>query len=123
MFGQQADIVCPVLQWREPKHQTLQPEIQIFPEPAFGHASLEITIGRRHYADIDGRRGRCADPIEGFFLEHAKQLALMFQAQVADLVEEERAMMRQLEVPTPIHRRAGEAAAHMAEQFALEELR
>ena len=48
--------------------------------------------------------------------EHAKQLGLERRRHVADLVEEERAAVGQLEPSLAVGRGAGERAAHVAEQ-------
>ena len=63
-----------------------------------------------------------AHALEGALLQHAQQLDLQLQGQVAHLVEEERAARGQLEAPLAVAHRAGEGAAHVAEQLALEQL-
>src|SRR5207253_9748208 len=53
----------------------------------------------------------------------AQQLALLVGAQLADLVEEDRAAVGLLEVAPAIRHRAREGALDVAEELALEELR
>ncbi len=55
-------------------------------------------------------------------LQHAQQLALQFQRDLADLVEEQRAAVGELEAADAVAHRAGEGAPDMAEEFALEQL-
>jgi len=64
---------------------------------------------------------RGSEALEGAFLEHAQQLGLQVEREVADLVEEERAPMRQLESSLPRGHRAGECAARVTEQLALDQ--
>ena len=52
---------------------------------------------------------------------HAVYRRLHRQRDLADLVEEKRAAVGQLEAPGFVARRAGEGAFHMAEKLALEE--
>ena len=65
------------------------------------------------------------DPPTGLhhlLLQHAQHLGLRLQAHVADLVEEDRAAVRQLELAAAVGHGAGERAAHVAEQLALDQL-
>jgi hypothetical protein len=55
-------------------------------------------------------------------LEDAKQLHLQVHGDVPHLVEEERAVVRRLEAAYPIAHSAGERAADVAEELALEQL-
>ena len=54
-------------------------------------------------------------------LEHAQQLRLGGRPHLADLVEEERALVRQLELAELLRVRVGERAALVAEELALEQ--
>ena len=63
-----------------------------------------------------------AHPLEGLLLQDAQHLGLGLEAHVADLVEEERAAVGQLELAAPPRDRAGEGAALVAEQLGLDQL-
>ena len=76
---------------------------------------------RGDHADVDLDRVRVADALELALLEHAQQLRLQRRAHRPDLVEEERALVRLLEAALPGADRAGERAAHVAEQLGLEQ--
>ena len=54
-------------------------------------------------------------------LQHAQQLRLQLERDVADLVEKQRAAVRQLEAADPLRDRAGERAALVAEELALQQ--
>src|SRR5205814_710489 len=56
------------------------------------------------------------------FLNRSQQLRLQVETQVADLVEEERSVRRELELAELLAVRAGERASFMAEERALREL-
>ena len=69
------------------------------------------------------RAGRAlADPLEAPLLEDAEELDLEVERHVAHLVEEDRPPLRHVEAPDPVADGAGEGAAHVAEELALEEL-
>ena len=65
---------------------------------------------------------RAAEPLELALLQHAQELRLRGQAHLADLVEEQHAARRQLDLPGLGLLRAGERAALVAEQLRLEQL-
>ena len=62
-----------------------------------------------------------ADALELALLEHAQQLGLGLEGHLADLVEEERAAVGQLEAADASVDGAGERALLVAEQLALDE--
>ena len=64
---------------------------------------------------------QAADPGKFALLEHAQQLGLQFQRQIANLVEEQRARAGYLELARAPLGRAGERAALMAEQLAFDQ--
>ena len=73
------------------------------------------------HVDADGLAA--ADPLELPLLQDAQQLDLRLERQLADLVEEQRPAVRQLEPPlAPLHG-AGEGALLVTEQLALDQPR
>ena len=72
---------------------------------------------------VDLARLRRPDALELAFLQHAQQLGLHVGGQVADLVEEQRAAVGQLEAALARRHRAGERAALVPEQLALDQRR
>ena len=61
-----------------------------------------------------------ADAPDLALLEHAQQLGLDAERQLADLVEEDGAAVRRLEEALAVAIGAGEGAAHVAEQLGLD---
>ena len=84
---------------------------------------LEVAVRRGDDPHVDPDRLRAADALELLLLEHAQELRLQVERQVADLVQEERAAVGQLEAPDPPRDGAGERAPLVAEQLALEQRR
>ena len=89
--------------------------------PCVDHRA-QIAVGRGDPAHVDLERARAADALEAALLEHAQQLGLQLGLELADLVEEERAAVGQLEPAALALGRAGERALLVAEQLALEQL-
>ena len=73
-------------------------------------------------AHVDADRLVAADALELLLLQRAQELRLRLERHVADLVEEERAAVGGLELALAARDRAGERAALVAEELALDQL-
>ena len=93
------EVVAPLSQWRQREHDGAQAEVEVIPKTPFARSLREMLVGRRQNAYVDGARFRPTDPADLFVLQHAQQLGLETEGQVADLVEEQRARVRHLEQP------------------------
>ncbi len=94
---------------------------EVLAEGAARDLGLEILVGREEDARADVDLVGAADAGELPALEHAEELRLQREVELADLVEEERAVAGGLEVAHLPARRAGEGAALVPEELALEE--
>ena len=79
-------------------------------------------MGGADDARVDRDRLAPADPLDHPLLQEAQQLDLQRQRDVADLVEEQRAAMGQLDLALGRLDRAGEGALLVAEQLAFEQV-
>src|SRR5262245_36549331 len=70
---------------------------QILAERSVGDGFLEIPMSRCDDPDVHVNRLRAAEPLDHPLLQHAQQLHLDLRRELADLVEEERRMIGQLE--------------------------
>ena len=82
----------------------------------------EILVGRGEHAHVDVDHVLAADADDLAGLQRAEHLGLRGEIHVADLVEEERAAVGLLEEAALPRLRAGERAALVAEELALDEL-
>src|SRR6185503_19428660 len=80
---------------RDRKH--VEAVIQIAAKSSFSHFFSEVAIGRGDDSHVDVDGPRTAETFDLSFLQHAQQLGLHFERQLADLVEENRAAIGQLE--------------------------
>src|SRR5262245_66468165 len=86
----------------------IQAVIEVAPELLLLDHACQVAIGRSDQTDVDADGARAAQPFELLFLEHPQELRLQFEGDVANLVEEKRATMRQLEAPDLLRNCAGE---------------
>ena len=120
---QQRDVAAPLAQARQRDRKDVQAIVEIAPEAAVPHLLGQVAVGRGDDADVDVDRARTAEALDLPLLQHAQQLRLQLERQLADLVEEHGAAVRQLEAADLAGVRAGEGAALVAEQLALDQRR
>ena len=118
---QQRDVVGALAQRRQRDLEDGEPVVEIGAEPAAVDVGAQVAVGRGDHANVDGDARRAADPLHGPALEHAQELRLQIEIEVADLVEEHRAAAGALERADPLAIRSGERAALMPEQLAREQ--
>ena len=83
---------------------------------------LEIAVGRGDDAHVDAHVLAAAEPREHAVLQHLQQLGLQRRAHLADLVEEHRPVVGELELAGLVLDGAGERAALETEELGLEQL-
>ena len=101
----------------------IQPVEQVFPEPALPDLFLQVPVGGRYdpHIDLDGLWA--AQPFEFSVLDDPKQLGLKFHRHLADLVEEQGAVVGKFEAPHLPFMGAGECALFPPEELAFDEVR
>src|SRR5207237_816133 len=116
------NVVGTLAQRRNVDREDVETEQQILPELALHRGFCEILVGRRDHAYVHRDRLLTAESLDHARLEHAQQLRLGLRPQVAHLVEEQRAAIRELEPPHAPLRGAGERAALVAEHLRFDEV-
>ena len=107
VIREQQHVGLPLAQRRDEDREDVQAVEQVLAEGAGGNRVLEVGVGRGDEADVDLDRLDAADPLELALLQHAQQLDLGGEVDVADLVEKERAAVGPLEaalLPAPPRR-------------------
>ena len=118
------NIFLPIAQRRHRDVHDVQAKIQIVAEFSLGHEPLQIFVRGRDQAHIRAQSLIAADALEGALLaDHAQQFYLRARVDLADFIEKNCAAVRLLEPSDAPLVRAGERAALVPEQFALEQLR
>ena len=111
VLRQRGNVLDPLAQRRDRDRKDVEAIVQIAPERSVLDHVLEIAVRGGHDPHVDALGPRAAEAFELALLQHAQQLGLHFHRDVADLVEEQRAAVRQLESARPARRRARERAA------------
>src|SRR5262249_14103705 len=95
---------------------------EVFAEGALRDELLQIAVRRGDEADVDAHRLDAADALELALLQRAQEPPPHLDGGLAELDAEERAAVRELEAPRFAAHGAGERAALVAEELALDEL-
>src|SRR5690606_27563267 len=94
---------------------------EVLAKALLGDRLLEILVRRRDDPDVDVDRLVVPEPPDLAFLDGPQQLRLERRRRLGDLVEEERPAVRLLEEALARADGAGERAAHVTEELALEQ--
>src|SRR3990172_6759000 len=94
---------------------------EVFAEFAFLDHFGKVAVSGANQADIDGEAGVAAEALDAAFLQNAEKLGLQGEAQVADLVQEERSAIRGLEAAPTCDQRAGKGPALVAEELVFDQ--
>ncbi len=124
MPHQPRDVFRALPQRRQDEREDVEAVVEVFAEGRLrrlGDHSREVAVRGRHEADVHANRPRAAQPLELLLLQNAEQLGLEFRRDVADLVEEQCPLVRQLKAAHLLADGAGEGALLVAEQLALQE--
>ncbi len=95
--------------------------VQVLAKAARLDLVAQIAVRRAHDADVDLHRGMTPDADHLLSLEHPQELRLQVRAQLAELVDEDGAAARRLEVAHAPLLRAGEGTLLVTEQQRLRE--
>src|SRR5262245_36898018 len=121
VVDEQREVVLALAQRRQRDLDHVEPVVEVFAEARRRDFLLEASVGRRDDAHVGPLVLRASDPPERLLLDHAQQLDLERERDVADLVEEQRALVGELEEALLVVERPGERAAHVAEELRLEQ--
>ncbi len=115
MPHERRDVVRTLAKRRYRERDDVEPEVQILPERAVGNRAREILVRGREDANIDADRLAATDSLDLARLDRPQKLRLRLGAEVADLVEQQRTTVGQLEASDPTLGRSGERTALVTE--------
>ena len=122
MGHQRGQILQPLPQRRQLDREDVEPEIEVLPEVPSCDLVAQLPVGGRDHPHVDLASCLGADALQLAGLQRPQQLGLRLRAQVADLVEEERPSVGQLEPAQPPLGGAGERAPLVAEHLRLDQV-
>ena len=91
-------------QRRDVQREHGEPVVEVGAEAAAVHLALEVAVGGGDDAHVDACARSRADALDLALLQRAQQLRLQRERQLADLVEEQRAAVGDLELAGAIAR-------------------
>ncbi len=121
--SEERDVLAPLGEGRQPDLDAAQPVVEILAQaPLFDHDS-RFAIRRRDEANTHPLGLLRPDRPHLAVVDHAQELRLEAQVEGLELVEKEHALVRLAQQPAAVAVGAGERAAPVAEELALEEIR
>src|SRR5207249_4982525 len=117
------DVGTTLAQRRDRDRKHVQPVEEVGTEAPRPHRFLEIAIRRGDHPHVYPKRPARPYRFELLLLQHTKKLHLRLEGQLADLVEEDRAAIGELEAADAALQGTGEGTLHMSEQLALDQTR
>ena len=121
-LGDDEHVVAAIAQRRQEQVHDVEAVVEILAEAARADLVLEDAVRRGDDADVDLLGLAVADAVDDALLQRAEELHLEVQRELADLVEEERALVGDLELARARRDGARERALHVAEELALDEV-
>ena len=121
VLDEERDVLRPLAQWRHVDLDHGDAVVEVLAEPGSLDLLSQILVRGGDHPDVGLDVPVGADPAELAGLERAQDLDLGRRAHLADLVQEQGALVRRLEEPVLESVRARERAALVAEELALEE--
>ena len=97
VLGEQRDVVRTLAQRRHRQRDGVDAEVEIAAQRAVRQRQVEIDVGGAHQPEVRGDGAGAADRPELALLQDAQQLGLQRRLHLADLVEEQRAAVRELD--------------------------
>src|ERR1051325_10468770 len=122
MEHQELDVLAPRSQRREPEGGYIEAVEKVEAELVFLGHRIEIAMGRGHDSHVDLDGFDAAEPLELPVLEQSEQLRLEGGAELADFVQEECALVGELDAARLSRDRARKSALLVPKELALEEV-
>ena len=123
MGRQGRDVGRAFAQRRQPDRKDRQAIPQVLAEPTVADHFRHIAVGRGHDPDVNVQLPFSAHALERAVLEDPQQPDLGGRGELAAFVEKKRAAVGPLEPPLPRADRTGEAAALVAEELRVDQVR
>ena len=120
MIGEDFDIPRALAERGDLDGENIEAVVEILAKFAFLNRFEKVAVRGGKDADIDFDGFISPDAFEFPLLEDAEELGLEGEGDLTDLVEQNRAAIRQLEAAIPLIGRAGEGAFFVAEEFAFD---
>ncbi len=118
---QRGQVFLVIAQRRQLNVEDIQAIEKIIAQVSLGDRLLGNFVGRGQHANIDGGFALAAQAAQLAVFQHAQQLGLRGNRHLADLVQQQRAALSQLEAADAAFQRAGERALFVSEDLAFDQ--
>jgi hypothetical protein len=118
--GEERDVLAVLAQRRSADAAHVEAVQEVGAEAAGAYLGREVAVGGREDAHVHVRGPVGADRLDLALLQHAQELGLHVQRQLADLVQEQARPVGHAELARARAGRAGEGALLVAEELALD---
>src|SRR6266542_2606464 len=108
VLDERGDVLLAIAERRHVDVDHVEAVVEVVAELPLFDLPLEILVGRADDPDIDLDREIRPEPLDLALLQHAQKLRLRRHRHLADLVEEDRSLVRHLEAATALGHRARE---------------
>ena len=118
----QRDVVHPFTEWRQVNLENRKPVKQVLAKMSIGNFFCQVAVGGGYHAHIHFDRLRIADleKLAGF--ENTEQLSLKIERHLADLIEEDRAVVGFFEQAFRLFECTGESSCLVTEHLAFQQV-
>src|SRR5215469_893386 len=123
MVHQQRNILAPLPQGRNLDRENVEPVEKILTKLVLPNHGSEIAMRRGNQPHVYLDRLRASETLELLLLDCPQQFRLEFQADIPDLIQKERAPVRQFKSAFSLDQSSSERPLLMTEQFAFEQSR
>jgi hypothetical protein len=123
VLRQRRDVGRALAERRHAEHDQVQAVEEVLAERPRPDERGKIAVGRGEDAHVHRSRLAAPEHLVRPVLEDAQELHLRGRVELADLVEQDRAAVRDLEPSAPVLPRVGVRAPHVPEHLALEQRR
>src|SRR5438093_7839561 len=121
MADQHRNIFAPLAQGRQHDREHVQAVVEVVAEVAVGDHVRQVAVRGRHQAHVYPDRPRASQALKLLLLQGTEQFRLQLRRDIANFVEEQRPLVRQLEAADLLAHCAGEGPFLVAEQLALQQ--
>ncbi len=116
------NIAHPGSQRRNFERENANPKVQVFAKPAFAHRLFETAVGGGDQTKVERNFLMRPDAFHDAFLQDPQQFGLQFGRHLADLVQKQRAPVREFELPCLALLGAGKGTALIAKEGGFEQV-
>ncbi|MGC2185783.1 MAG: hypothetical protein WA637_21120, partial [Terriglobales bacterium] len=120
---QKLNVFAPFAQWRDFDRKHPQPVEKVLAKLIVADHAFQIPMCGRNQTNINVDGPGTSETFKLLFLQGTQEFRLQIHSNVADLIEKQGAVIRELKPASLLDERPGESALFVAEEFAFHQTR